>query len=277
MAKSVLHTSDYVCEDEYIHINQCGIMHCKDKPANAIRSNGRKDYLFLYVLNGTCILNHNSDNPTVVEKGNVILFKPDEPQYYKFPKENNSVQVYIHFSGYGCEELFKSAAITESIIKPKHQNELEYYLQRICEIFDFKDNRTNMQCGGLLIACLGLIAAKQVSDEYVTQKYHKQISYIIGKIQTEPHLNYSVEEWANQCNISTAQFINVFKSTTGYSPYQYLTRARISYAKELLLFSDFGISEIGQLCGYDEPNYFTRVFKKSVGLTPSEFKKKERT
>lgn len=268
---------DYVSTDKYIHINQCSILPSKDKPANVLRPNGRKDYLLLYVLSGCCILNQNSDKPTRIEKGHVILYKPGEPQYYRFPQEENAIQIYVHFTGTGCEELFKNAAITSSVIKPNHINELEYYLQRICERYDSNDNRRKLQCEGLLIACFGLISAKTNSSEgYHVQKYHRQISQILGQIQTEPHLAYSVEAWAKQCNISVSQFINVFEIATGCSPYQYLTNYRISYAKELLLFTDLGIAEVSTFCGYDSQNYFARIFKKSVGMSPSEFKKKEK-
>lgn len=271
----VPYETSYVSTDKYLHINQCGILPSKDKPANVLRPNGRNDYLLLYVLDGYCILNHNSYNTKIVEKGNVILYKPNEPQYYHFPMGNNSVQIYVHFTGNGCEDLFKTAQITEQIVRPRHQNELEYYLQKLCQIFDATDNRKSLQCEGLLMTCFGLIATKsEETKEYSMQKYHRQIMQILGQIQTEPHLVYTVENWAKQCNISTQQFINIFKESTGYSPYQYLTKTRISYAKELLLFSDLSIAEISVLCGYDNQNYFARIFKKSVNLSPSEFKKK---
>lgn len=277
MSKFTLYTPDYVAEDEYIHINQCGILGCKGRWANAFRPNGRKDYLLLYVLGGHCILNRTSGKPITVEKGNAIVYKPNEPQYYTFPRGNETIQIYIHFTGTGCEQLFKDASINKRIIKPSHQNEFEYYLQRICNTYDPHDKRKVLQCNGLLMACFGLIAERDGAEtKYNTQKYHKQISAIVGQIQTEPHFSYSVEDWAAQCNISTHRFINVFKATTGYSPLQYLTKTRMSYAKELLLFTDLGIAEISNLCGYTDQNYFTRVFKKNIGLTPSEFRIKEK-
>lgn len=206
----------------------------------------------------------------------MILFKPNEPQYYLFPKENDSVQIYVHFTGFGCEELFNRAEIKESIIKPQHPNELEYYLQKICELFDADDNRKVLQSAGLLITCFGLIATEKiVGKDYSVPKSHKQISFIIGKFQTEPQLSYSIEELAEQCNVSTPQFISIFKNATGYSPYQYLTKTRISYAKELLLFTDLGIAEISNLTGYGDQNYFARIFKKSTGLSPSKFRSRE--
>ena len=46
-------------------------------------------------------------------------------------------------------------------------------------------------------------------------------------------------------------------------------------ARELLLFTDFNIEKISELCGYRDQNYFTRIFKKNVGLTPTDFRKQK--
>lgn len=274
MPSFTYHKPDYVAEDKYLLINQCGMLQSSEKSANVLRHTGRKDYLMLYVLDGKCILNHTFANPTVVGKGNLIFFKPEEPQYYFFPKEDNSTQIYIHFTGTGCKDLFEKAAIKSQIIKPRYRNELEYYLQRICELFDYVDSSRNLECEGLLMACFGLMVNRpDINEEYHLQKYHRHISRIISQIQTEPHLMYSVEEWAKQCNLSTQQFINVFKASTGYSPYKYLMKTRISCAKELLLFTDCGMAEISNFCGFENQNYFARIFKKNVGLSPSEYKK----
>ena len=53
---------------------------------------------------------------------------------------------------------------------------------------------------------------------------------------------------------------------------EYVTGIRIDKAKELLMHSDYTMKEIGIMVGYTDPNYFSRSFKKNVGVTPTEFK-----
>ena len=59
----------------------------------------------------------------------------------------------------------------------------------------------------------------------------------------------------------------------GVPPLKYLTSIRIARAKELLTGTDIPISEIGELVGYDNPLYFSKIFKKNTGLSPREYRR----
>ena len=54
---------------------------------------------------------------------------------------------------------------------------------------------------------------------------------------------------------------------------QYLTSVRIRRARELLETTDYTVSEIGALVGYDNPLYFSRIFKKQTGVSPAGYRK----
>ena len=67
-------------------------------------------------------------------------------------------------------------------------------------------------------------------------------------------------------------FFTIFKEESGYNFIEYLTNVRMDRAKELLDNSDLSMKEICAMCGYTDPNYFSRSFKKNVGVTPTEYK-----
>ena len=67
-------------------------------------------------------------------------------------------------------------------------------------------------------------------------------------------------------------FSKIFKDELGLNFIEYLTSVRIEKAKELLTESDMSMKEICGACGYTDPNYFSRSFKKNVGVTPTEYK-----
>ena len=75
-------------------------------------------------------------------------------------------------------------------------------------------------------------------------------------------------------NISPYYFSKVFKEESGLNFIEYLTNIRIDKAKELLDSTSLSIKEICVSCGYTDPNYFSRSFKKKVGVTPTEYKEK---
>ena len=83
----------------------------------------------------------------------------------------------------------------------------------------------------------------------------------------------SIEEYAKKHNMSTSWFIRNFKQYTGSTPMQYILSIRIYNAESLLKSNLYNINEIARIVGYDNPLYFSRIFKKTKGLSPSEYRK----
>ncbi len=103
-------------------------------------------------------------------------------------------------------------------------------------------------------------------------KVHALLDYI--------HENYAGKitsadiEQEFDCNYD---YINrVFSKLTGYSIMRYVNLVRISHAKELIEATHLSFSEIGYLTGLDDPYYFSKVFKKYVGISPTEYYKRIR-
>lgn len=83
----------------------------------------------------------------------------------------------------------------------------------------------------------------------------------------------SLEDVAEQVNISPQYFSKLIKKTTGFNFIDWLSMLRVKKAKELLTNSNFTVKEVCFMVGYKDPNYFSRIFKKRIGITPSEYVK----
>jgi two-component system response regulator YesN len=99
----------------------------------------------------------------------------------------------------------------------------------------------------------------EIAREYIAGAFSKDIS---------------LDDVSRVVNVSPYYFSKLFKEATGENFIEYLTNIRINKAKELLLNSDYSMKELCSMCGYQDPNYFSRTFKKNVGLTPTEYKEK---
>ena len=75
--------------------------------------------------------------------------------------------------------------------------------------------------------------------------------------------------------VSEGYFCNLFKEVTGKSAKEYIIQLRVKKAMSLLSSSSFSITDVCYMCGFSDPNYFTRVFKKKTGSLPSEFRLKK--
>lgn len=87
----------------------------------------------------------------------------------------------------------------------------------------------------------------------------------------EPDL--SIKSIAQALSLNNAYMCTNFKKTTGITINDYLTSYRIKKSKKLILQDTLNINEIAYKVGYNDPNYFSRLFKKCTGMTASEYKK----
>lgn len=93
------------------------------------------------------------------------------------------------------------------------------------------------------------------------------------------HLNYTkenltVKELAKIANVSETYFRTLFADMMHITPLKYITELRLSLADELLLSKYYGVVETAQLCGLSDPKYFSTVFKKNRGMSPSSVNRK---
>ena len=84
--------------------------------------------------------------------------------------------------------------------------------------------------------------------------------------------NISLISVARYVGLSSAHFSTVFSQSLGRSFINYLTAMRIERAKELLATTNMKLSAIAMEIGYNEPNYFSHVFRKTEGMTPKEYR-----
>ena len=97
-----------------------------------------------------------------------------------------------------------------------------------------------------------------------------QVREIIEKNYTNKNL--SIQMIADQAYISATYLSNMFKKKTGQTVGQYLADLRIQKAQELLKNPQHKLYQIADMVGYEDPNYFAKIFKKKNGILPSEYR-----
>ena len=92
----------------------------------------------------------------------------------------------------------------------------------------------------------------------------------IERHYTNPDL--TLNDVASQANLSASHFSVVFSQETHQTFKEYLTEIRINKAKELLRMTALRSADIAYQVGYNDPHYFSSVFKKNTGFSPIEFR-----
>lgn len=133
-----------------------------------------------------------------------------------------------------------------------------------------------MQCKAYLCEIISALQYEH-SLGYIDGKAQSRISLAINKIHETYTKNApSVSELAAMCGISPEYFRTTFKKACGKSPARYICDLRINRAKELLASGMYSVSETALLSGFTDMCYFSRSFKKAVGISPTDFTKNEK-
>ena len=169
----------------------------------------------------------------------------------KYIKEKNTECIIIFITAY---DRFDYA------IEAMHIKAFDYLLkpwkeERLCELINTAiENVRSMQKTDSIVH-----SQKDVIKDYIDRNYKKDIS---------------AKDVAGILGYSDVYFSKVFKQLFDDNFINYLTKIRIDRAKLLLKDVSFNIKEVGKSVGYADSNYFTKVFKRSIGISPSEYRSK---
>lgn len=102
------------------------------------------------------------------------------------------------------------------------------------------------------------------------------LKFALNYIEKNFKNNIMLQDVANELNFSNAYLSKRFKKDLGTNFNKYLTQRRIDEAKRMLIQTKMSINDIAFDIGYNEPNYFCKVFKKNEGITPTEYREKNK-
>ncbi len=206
----------------------------------------------------------------VLEKGYIIHAGPNLP--IERIVTNNAKQEYavIHFKLPDEVRAMYPLYNGHFTFKIGNNMKLMSMLQQLIQNYFIRSNLSFLQSKALFLNILEEIVLSVKLLDYQDKK--EKMSSIIEYMQENYANNMTVPDIANHFNIERRKLTYVFEKRMGVSPTTYLTDLRIQKSKLLLRTSDLSLSEISEKVGYTDYFYFSRVFKKVTGLSPTEFR-----
>ena len=162
----------------------------------------------------------------------------------------------------------KSSVIANESIISRYIESLEFYFQNPALV---NDDLLELKIKELVLL---LVQTKNAASilALVTDLYSSRNINIKSIIDLHKHSNLSLEELAALCSLSLSSFKRAFKKIYNDNPTNYFIQEKLKKAKELLTISDLSIAEVAYEAGFNDPLYFTRLFKKREGVPPSAYR-----
>lgn len=269
-------THDIKDKSKPLIVTSCGTYRLYTSPKFPTwRPKGRLDFQLLYIASGKAHF-HFDGKEQIITAGHMVLYRPKEPQKYEYYGEDQTEVYWVHFTGGNVTNILRSYGLTDDKRVFYCGSGLDYqnlFRSMINELQMCKENYAEML--EMYLRQIFIMLQRYFSNAMKTDNIHVIEEIDKATLYFNEHYSeeISIEEYAQNNHVSVSWFIRSFKHCTGSTPMQYILSKRIYNAEILLHDSSYNITEIAQIVGYDNPLYFSRIFKKVKGLSPSEYRK----
>jgi len=227
----------------------------------------------IYIKSGRLEVNLNGAT-FVASEGDIVVVNPTTLHGYS--KVTNALDYYfLMISDEFLEQnnLYDKDSYFSPLVKSEKLNQI---YQDIIDEYECKNERYETAINGLIISMFVMLNREYKTvklDEF--NRYNKTTQMVrlaIYYISEHYKEKINVCEIANNLHFSKSYLSHAFKEITGYSIIEYVNLLKCHNAKALLL-DGHTASEVSNELGFSDLSYFTRIFKKVMGVTPSDVKK----
>lgn len=176
----------------------------------------------------------------------------------RYPKEGSAQFWQLNYQNYFFYNNVELATTINKLVKECMSTSIT------------KDVLADLTLQELLIRIIQTQTAKAI-EEGSFKDSNNPISEVIEFIRLNLRENITLKRLSEKSCMSTTSFYRLFKRELGMSPIDFVLHEKIRAAKKLLTNPSIQINEVCYLSGFEDANYFTRLFKKQEGITPKQY------
>lgn len=202
---------------------------------------------------------------TIIREGQTEALK----HFTQLGKENTGIlSRSSHIRSKKNLAIIGIALAARAAIEGGLHSEIAFSVSDLC-IQRLEDLRTDKEIDQLCLVAFFTLTEKvaQVKDA----RYSKTVTLCKNYIYDQRFSRITHESIAGHAGISPNYLSVIFKKETGVPVNEYIQQIKIEEAKNMIMFSDTPLSEIGSLLSFSDQSYFTKIFKKHTGLTPKQY------
>jgi AraC family transcriptional regulator, arabinose operon regulatory protein len=251
-----------------------------DAHGATLRPSGLNNWVLNLTLKGRGRIG-SGPHQFLAEEGDVLLFPPRLAHDYSHaPDSEEWIHLWIYFNPPSqLVQLLRWPVRGQGVLgfplaDPSARAKVRQAMEKCLEMFRSPLKHRLLFCGNSLEEALlwcdtqNPFSGGSGNDE--------RIDHAVAYMMKHFAEDLSAESIARECNLSTSRFAHLFRETTGTSPLRYLESLRIWKAQEMLIGTSKSIKEISQSVGFQDPLYFSKVFRRNLETGPRAFRKESR-
>ena len=267
---------DFKDKSRPLIVGSCGTYRLYNRPRlPTYRPRGRIDYQLLYIASGKAHFFFKEGEDTLVTAGTMVLYRPKEMQRYVYYGEDKTEVFWVHFTGSRVKLILRSFHFPEKehLIRTGVSKEYKEIYRKMIRELQMCRPHYEEYLTYLLTELFILVERHPTESVKISSFQEDEAEAAISYFTRNYNKNINIAEYAASRSMSTSWFIRIFKLYSNMTPMQYVLSVRISNAQYLLESTSYTVSEIANIVGYEDPLYFSRLFKKQVGIPPSEYRR----
>lgn len=232
------------------------------------------EYQILYITEGRGTFTTASAGKYSISEGDIFLIFPGEWHTYSPDPETGWKEYWIGFKGINIDSRVAAGFFSKHspIYRIGYNDTLISLFKEAIQVAKKQEKHFQQLLAGIVNYMLGLAFSidsnKKLKNSMNLEFVNRARAFMLENIES----NIEIPEVADYLHISYSSFRHIFKQYTGIAPSQYYLNLKIQRAKDMLKSSTASIKEISYILHFDTPEYFTKLFKKKTGLTPSQFR-----
>lgn len=231
------------------------------------------EFALIYITNGRGRFKTEANDPVIVEAGTVLMVFPGIHHWYAPFPETGWDEYWVCFDG-GYPRLLMEKGFfnpSQSLFTPGLHDEILDDFLAIIELTEKDSSIFQPELGARIIDLLALLLKNRRSSQNEQDEEEKLVEKAKFLFEERIHESIDMSDFALSLGIDYAKFRRIFKEQTNQSPYQYFLNLKIEKAKHLLCDLTTSIKEIAYSLSFENQYYFSRVFKKKTGFSPTHW------
>lgn len=257
--------------DAYPYMINCAGFISIANPFTSYNPHGRADYYLMYINEGHLRMDIKGETVRV-GAGDAVIFPPKYKYRYTLSGNGSISYYYTHFTGSHAEALLDRLGFRD-LPCVFHAGLSEEALKGFSDMFAAftRDDELRDLSAAVAVEQILIALARARRAVSAPMPLERSIGYI-KSFYAEP---ISIPELAAMDGLSVSRYNTLFKAFTGQTPIGYITNLRIDQACSLLRATNLPIKEIGAAVGYSDNHFFSKVFKKKIGVAPQKYRENQ--